>query len=56
MSFGLSYVPASFMDLMNTVLKLYLDMFLIVLDYILIYSSNEEDHDSHLRLTLHTYR
>ncbi|KAH0642176.1 hypothetical protein KY285_034832 [Solanum tuberosum] len=57
MSFALTNAPATFMDLMNRVFKPYLDMFVIVLiDYILIYSRNEEDHASHLRLVLQTLK
>ena len=49
MSFRLTNAPASFIDLMNRVFKQYLDFFIIVfIDYILIYSRNENEHASHL--------
>ncbi|WMV46524.1 hypothetical protein MTR67_039909 [Solanum verrucosum] len=45
------------MDLMNRVFKPYLDMVVIAfIDDILIYSRNEKDHDSHLRLVLQTLK
>ncbi|KAH0765418.1 hypothetical protein KY285_001289 [Solanum tuberosum] len=57
MSFGLTNAPAVFMDIMNRVFKLYLDMFVIVfIDGILIYSRNEEDHAIHLRIVLQTLK
>ncbi|WMV55019.1 hypothetical protein MTR67_048404 [Solanum verrucosum] len=57
MSFGLTNVPATFMDLTNRVFKPYLDMFVIVfIDDILIYSRNEEDHASHLGIVLQTLK
>ena len=41
------------MDLMNTVFKAYLDMFVIVfIDDVLIYLRIEEDHASYLRIVL----
>ena len=53
MPFGLTNAPAVFMDLMNRVLREYLDRFIIVfIDDILVYSSNEEEHVEHLTLVL----
>ncbi|GJW20529.1 putative reverse transcriptase domain-containing protein [Tanacetum coccineum] len=53
MSFGLTNVPAVFIDLMNRVCKPYLDKFVIVfIDDILIYSRNKEEHANHLRIIL----
>nr|GFA29489.1 reverse transcriptase domain-containing protein [Tanacetum cinerariifolium] len=53
MSFGLTNVPAVFMDLMNRVYKPYLDKFVMVfIDDILIYSRNKEEHTNHLRIIL----
>nr|GEV79308.1 hypothetical protein [Tanacetum cinerariifolium] len=50
MSFGLTNVPAVFMDLMNRVCKPYLDKFVIVfIDDILIYSKDKEEHEKHLK-------
>ena len=45
------------MCLMNSVFSRYLDKFVLVfLNYILIYSKNEEEHEEHLRLTLQLCR
>ncbi|GJU15296.1 putative reverse transcriptase domain-containing protein [Tanacetum coccineum] len=53
MPFGLTYLPAIFMDLMNRVCRSYLDKFVIVfIDDILIYSKTQEEHVEHLRLVL----
>jgi len=42
-----------FMCLMNSVLRPYLDMFVIVfINYLLIYSKNEEEHTEHLTTIL----
>ena len=57
MPFGLTNAPAAFMDLMNRVVSLYLDHFVIVfIDYILVYSKSEKEHVKHLRLILQTLR
>ena len=53
MSFGQTNAPTSFMDLMNIVINLYLDLFVIIfIDDILIYSRNEEEHASHLKVVV----
>ena len=57
MPFGLTNAPASFMDLMNRVLRLYVDHFVVVFIYnILVYAKDREDHDTHLRVVLETLR
>ncbi|GKE40420.1 putative reverse transcriptase domain-containing protein [Tanacetum coccineum] len=53
MPFGLTNMPAVFMDLMNRVCKPYLDNFVIVfIDDILVYSKDEEEHGKHLKIIL----
>ena len=55
--FGLTNVPAAFMDLMNLVFKPYLDKFVVVfIDDILIYSKSHVEHGEHLRIVLQTLR
>jgi hypothetical protein len=53
MSFGLTNALAYFMYLMNNVFMEYLDKFVVVfIDYILVYSRSEEEHEEHLHLVL----
>ncbi|XP_070003826.1 uncharacterized protein, partial [Nicotiana sylvestris] len=55
MSFGLTNAPTAFMDLMNTIFRPYLDVFVIVfIDDILVYSRSEAEHAGHLRIVLQT--
>ena len=57
MSFGLTNAPTALMDLMNGVFKHYLDLFIIIfIDDILIYSRNDKEHVSHLRVVLQTLK
>ena len=57
MSFGLTNAPAAFMDLMNRVLRPYMDQFVVVfIDDILVYSKSIEEHVYHLRIVLQTLR
>jgi hypothetical protein len=57
MSFGLTNAPSYFMYLMNKVFMEYLDKFVVVvIDDILIFSKNEEEHDEQLRLVLQKLR
>ena len=53
MPFGLTNVPAAFMDLMHRVFQPYLDQFVVVfVNNILIYSQSEEEHEDHLQIIL----
>ena len=55
--FGLTNAPATFMTMMNDVLRPYLDDFVIVfIDDILIYSKTPEQHDRHVRKVLDLLR
>ena len=57
MSFGLINAPAAFMDLMNRFFRPYVDQFVVVfIDDILVYSKDQENHDTHLRVVLETLR
>jgi hypothetical protein len=50
MSFGLTNVPAYFMNLKNSVFMDYLDKVVVVfIDDFLVYSQNEQEHEEHLR-------
>jgi hypothetical protein len=51
--FGLTNAPGVFMSLMNGVFGEYLDKFVqVIIEYILVYSRMQEEHDEHLRLVL----
>ena len=57
MSFGLTNAPTAFMDLMNHVFRPYVDQFVVMfIDDILVYSKDQEDHDTLLRVVLETLR
>ncbi|XP_015060278.1 uncharacterized protein LOC107006166 [Solanum pennellii] len=57
MSFGLTNVPATFMDLMNRVFNPFLDVFAIVfIDDILVCSISKEDNANHLQQLLQILR
>ncbi|VVA38204.1 PREDICTED: reverse mRNAase, partial [Prunus dulcis] len=57
MPFGLTNAPAAFMDLMNIMLRHYLDCFVIAfIDDILVFSKREKAHMKHLEIVLRTLR
>ena len=57
MSFRLINALVAFMDLMNRVFRPYVDQFVMVfIDDILVYSREQKDHDTHLRVVLETLR
>ena len=57
MSFGLTNSSTAFMDLMNRVFRPYVDQFVLVfIDDILVYSKDQDSHDTHLRVVLETLR
>ena len=57
MPFGLTNVPAYFMNMMKKGLREIFDKFVMVfIDDILVYSKNEEEHKEHLRLVLEKLR
>ena len=53
MLFGLTNAPATFQSLINSVLREYLDIFVVAyLDDILIYSKTEKEHEQHVKTVL----
>jgi hypothetical protein len=57
MSFGLTNAPAYFMYLMNSVFMPELDKFVVVIiDDILVYSKDEDEHTEHLHIVLQRLR
>ena len=57
MPFGLTNAPAIFQTLMNSILRPYIDKFVLVyLDDILVYSNSEKEHLKHLKLVFEALR
>ena len=57
MPFGLTNVLAAFKDLMHRIFQPYLDKFVVVFVYnILFYSQSEWEHEYHLRIILQLLR
>ena len=57
MPLGLTNAPTAFMDLMNHIFRPYVDQFVVVfIDDILVYSKDQENHDTHLRVVLETLK
>ena len=57
MPFGLTNAPTYFVDLMNRVFKDQLNKSVLVfMEDILVYSRNEEEHKTHLRVVLEILR
>jgi hypothetical protein len=57
MPFGVTNAPSVFMDLMNRVFHMYLNLFVVVfIDDILIYSTNHQEHGEHLKTVLNVLR
>ena len=53
MSFGLTNAPTNFMCMMKNIFSKYMDRFVLVLiDDILVYSKNKDEHEKHLRILL----
>ena len=53
MPFGLTNTLTAFMNLMNRVLRPYLDQFVVVfIDDILVYSRDDHEHEQHLQIVL----
>ena len=57
MPFRFTNAPTAFMDLLSRVFRPYLDQFVVVLiDDILVYSRDEQEHEQHLKIVLQTLR